>query len=334
MALGNPGIAPLRSLDLRALQDILDSVRQRLKLLDAEVTRLGTSSDSASLQQQITALQRAAQQLTSRVSVLEAALGTTDTFSLAAAEVIAQHQVVVPAGPNQCKVCDPSDPIARYGALGVATAAANVGQAVTIQRRGQLTLSITGLEVGKPVFVAPGGTITQNATYGSTAVIVGTAMSSSVIWIGPGSPTLLAPGTYADTFEDAMPVAWSLVEPFVQAMQLLLALTDGYVYLYQGSLITVPGGGGGGAVSSVNGQIGDVLLALGDLVGVITAGATDGDTLVLRSDTWVAEASPGTFTAASAAPGSPAVGARWFDLDTGICYTYVYDGTSFQWVEL
>lgn len=238
MALGNPGIQPLRKLELRALQDILDSVRQRLNLLDTEVTRLGSTSDSATLSQQVTSLTRAAQQLALRVSALEAALGTTDTFTLAASEAIAQYQVVAPAGPNQCKVCDPSLPTARYGALGVATAAANVGQAVTIQRRGQLTLPITGLEVGRPVYVAPGGTITQDPTYSDTAIIIGTAMSTSVIWIGAGSPTLLSPGNYPDPFDDVMPVSWGTVSPVVRRIEQLLVQPNGFVIMVDGELYT------------------------------------------------------------------------------------------------
>ena len=238
MALGNPGIVPLRSMELRALQNIIDAVRQRLNLLDAEVTRLGSSSDAATLAQQITALTRAAQQLALRVSVLESSLATTDTFTLAAAEAIAQYQVVAPAGPNQCKVCDPSDPTARNGALGVATTAANVGQAVTIQRRGQLTLQITGLETGRPVYVAPGGTITQDPTYSDTAIIIGTAMSSSVIWIGAGAPTLLAPGNYPDPFDDVMPVSWGTVSPTVRMIEQLLVQPNGFVIMVDGELST------------------------------------------------------------------------------------------------
>ena len=238
MALGNPGINPLRALELRALQDILDAVRQRLKLLDAEVTRLGNATDTATLAQQITALTRAAQQLALRVSTLEAALGTTDTFQLAASEVIAQYQVVAPAGPNQCKVCDPSDPLSRNGALGVAVTAGNVGQAINIQRRGQLTLPISGLEVGRPVYVAPGGAITQDPTYSDTAIIIGTAMSGSVIWIGAGAPTLLAPGNYPDPFDDVMPVSWGTVSPVVRRIEQLLVQPNGYVIMVDGELYT------------------------------------------------------------------------------------------------
>lgn len=39
------------------------------------------------------------------------------------------------------------------------------------------------------------------------------------------------------------------------------------------------------------------------------------------------------FTYASSAPGSPAIGDRWIDSDTGKEYVYVNDGTSSQWIE-
>ena len=42
----------------------------------------------------------------------------------------------------------------------------------------------------------------------------------------------------------------------------------------------------------------------------------------------------GGFTVSSAAPGSPALGDRWLDSDTGVEYTWVEDGDSNQWVEL
>ena len=41
----------------------------------------------------------------------------------------------------------------------------------------------------------------------------------------------------------------------------------------------------------------------------------------------------GTMTWSATPPGSPAVGDDWIDTDTGIRYTYTYDGDSYQWVE-
>ena len=87
-------------------------------------------------------------------------------------------------------------------------------------------------------------------------------------------------------------------------------------------------------LNSVNSQTGAVELYLNSLLDVITDGAVEGDTLVRRSGSWLSEANPGGFTASSSAPADPRPGQRWVDLDTGICYTYLFDGTSSQWVEL
>lgn len=108
------------------------------------------------------------------------------------------------------------------------------------------------------------------------------------------------------------------------------------------------GGGGGGAVDSVNGQTGVVLLDAVD-VGAVPgveyvpglASGIDGDEILvgLKGSGYYSmtarqiAALAGTFTAASSAPTTPQPGDRWVDLDTGIEYTYFYDGNSYQWVE-
>lgn len=108
------------------------------------------------------------------------------------------------------------------------------------------------------------------------------------------------------------------------------------------------GGGGGGAVDSVNGQTGVVLLDAVD-VGAVPgveyvpglASGIDGDEILvgLKGSGYYSmtarqiAALAGTFTAASSAPTTPRPGDRWVDLDTGIEYTYFYDGNSYQWVE-
>ena len=128
------------------------------------------------------------------------------------------------------------------------------------------------------------------------------------------------------------------------------------------------GGGGGGAVDSVNGQTGVVVLTAADVGavesvngfgGVVTldagdvgavpdvehvpslASGIDGDEVLVGRKgsgyySMTAQqiaALAGTYTASSSAPGSPRVGDRWVDLDTGILYTYFYDGNTYAWVE-
>lgn len=105
---------------------------------------------------------------------------------------------------------------------------------------------------------------------------------------------------------------------------------------------------GGGAVTSVNSQVGAVLLDAGDVGAVpgvdyvpALASGIDGDEILVgqKGSGYYAmtarqvAALAGTYTAASSAPGSPRPGDRWVDLDTGILYTYFYDGNSYAWVE-
>ena len=114
------------------------------------------------------------------------------------------------------------------------------------------------------------------------------------------------------------------------------------------NLAFIGSGGGGGAVDSVNGQVGVVLLDaidVGAVPGVdyvpALASGIDGDEVLVgqkgsgyygMTSRQIA-ALAGTYTAASSAPGSPRPGDRWVDLDTGILYTYFYDGSSYAWVE-
>ncbi len=207
--LGFPPVTPIRDRSEAALR--IEQIRQRLAALDAEVTRLGTIADSSAVAAQVLALMRAAEQLALRITALELSLSTSDTLTLAAGEAIVSGQVIVPGGPNQCIVADPNDPVARNTVLGVARNGGAIGQSITIQRRGQMTISGAAFETGRPVFLGLGGTITQDPSYAAAAVVVGVAMSDGVIWIGPGDPTLLAPNDYVDPFEDAMPVSWGVV---------------------------------------------------------------------------------------------------------------------------
>lgn len=48
---------------------------------------------------------------------------------------------------------------------------------------------------------------------------------------------------------------------------------------------------------------------------------------------WSTISGGGTTTWSSTPPGTPAIGDDWIDTDTGIRYTYTYDGDSYQWVE-
>jgi len=81
-------------------------------------------------------------------------------------------------------------------------------------------------------------------------------------------------------------------------------------------------------VSSVNGITGPVGIAAGSNITISASGKT-----LTISSTASGSGSATGFTYASSAPGSPAIGDRWIDSDTGKEYVYVNDGSSSQWIE-
>ena len=66
--------------------------------------------------------------------------------------------------------------------------------------------------------------------------VVAMAMSSSVVWVSPHQPVLLTPTHYADVFDDAMPVSWGKVAPYIRMLEQLLAGPNGYVVVIGHSL--------------------------------------------------------------------------------------------------
>ena len=80
-------------------------------------------------------------------------------------------------------------------------------------------------------------------------------------------------------------------------------------------------------VYSVNGITGAVGLTAGSNITITQSGLT----FTISSSGGGGGGSG--FTYASSAPGSPAIGDRWIDSDTGKEYVYVNDGTSSQWIE-
>jgi hypothetical protein len=80
-------------------------------------------------------------------------------------------------------------------------------------------------------------------------------------------------------------------------------------------------------VTSFNGATGAVGLTAGSNITITQSGLT----FTISSSGGGGGGSG--FTYASSAPGSPAIGDRWIDSDTGKEYVYVNDGTSSQWIE-
>ena len=81
-------------------------------------------------------------------------------------------------------------------------------------------------------------------------------------------------------------------------------------------------------VATLNGLCGAVGLTAGSNVTITSSG----NTITISSSGGGGGSATG-FTYASSAPGSPAIGDRWIDSDTGKEYVYINDGTSSQWIE-
>ena len=116
------------------------------------------------------------------------------------------------------------------------------------------------------------------------------------------------------------------------------------------------GGGGAGATGSVGatgatgptgaagatGATGaiptDYVISINGLTGTIGLTAGSNITISQSGNTFTISSTGGGgggsgFTYSASAPGSPAIGDRWIDSDTGKEYVYVYDGSSSQWIE-
>lgn len=80
-------------------------------------------------------------------------------------------------------------------------------------------------------------------------------------------------------------------------------------------------------VTGVNGITGPVGITAGSNITITLSGKT----LTIAST--ASGGSSTGFTYTSSAPGTPTVGDRWIDSDTGREYVYINDGTSSQWIE-
>jgi len=265
MPLGSPAIAQLRALELREVSSRIDAIRQRLALLDAEVIRLGSVADASSVAGQVSSLSRSLLSLAARVSALELAIGVTDTVVLAASAAIEQYAVVVPSVPNQCITADPNDATAVHAAIGVALNAGSTGSPITIQRGGPLTLPISGLEQGRPVYAGMTGEVTQDPSYSAIVIPVGVATSASAIWISPELALLQQQSAYPDPFELAMPVTLALLQERLASLDALFEQPDGLVVKAAGSLVSrvlVAGSGTGILIDFPDGVDGDPMFSL------------------------------------------------------------------------
>lgn len=276
MPVGRPAVPVVRQPTQREIEGALGAIRERLRALDAEVTRLGQVSSTNSLSTTVAALQANIQALNRRVTQLELQIGVTDVVALTAAEAIAAGDAVVMSGESTCAVLDPADPTRIFACVGLAQDSVSAGQSVNVQRRGSFTIPVGALEAGRAVYAKLGGGLTQDPSYADYAVPVGAATSTTTLWVAPGEPALLTAGIYSTAFDDPVPVSYGLLRQQLgsleQLIELLNAGENGYVIIYQGSFGVDPNGGGGGGGGGVSdGNYGDITVSGGGLVWTINA---------------------------------------------------------------
>jgi hypothetical protein len=203
---GKPSIDDSRIGDRKA-QLAIQNIRERIEQVEAALnlvqSQAATSSNSGaqtiavltSLQAQITAL---------KASVAALTIGPDVTFT--ASTPIAIGDAVYSSGPTTVAVVDPTDPFAAFGVVGLATTAGAVGGNVVVRRFGTLLIGGTAFDVGRAVYAAPGGGLTQAPpSYASVAIPVAVANGVSSVYIQPGWAALLAE-SFDPGFDEFLPV--------------------------------------------------------------------------------------------------------------------------------
>jgi hypothetical protein len=111
-------------------------------------------------------------------------------------------------------MADPSDPNRMFGIVGIALNAASPGAAVTVQRRGPLTIPGAVYSAGRAVYASLGA-LTQMPNYEATAVPIGVAITSTALWLAPDWPALLD-RPFASAVDDAylryLPITYELAK--------------------------------------------------------------------------------------------------------------------------
>lgn len=220
--LGKPSISTPNALDLRVLQAAVSNTRERIEQIEAvlrttnSIANTNTNNASGgSSSVLLKALRADLDSLTARVAALETAIAN-DTVVLTAGAAILDRQPVVPSGVASCVPLAPSNPLHAFAPIGLALGPAAPGAAVTVQRRGAVTVNAAGFVTGKAVYGTATG-LTQSPAL-ETAVFLGVALDSSTMWLAPGV-TALADALFDATYEGAMPVTYGLVQTLINSIQ-------------------------------------------------------------------------------------------------------------------
>lgn len=273
MAFGKPAIGTPNQLELRSIASAISNTRQRIEQLEQSVsTNAAIAAQSSNTTALITALRATLGTLSARVTALENIVGG-DTVQLTATTNIAAYTPVVPASASACKPADANDPTAMFSVLGVSTNTAVGGGVVTIQRKGVLAIPTANFEPNRAVYVGDVG-LTQHPSYESTSIVVGTAVSSTELWLTPGEPSLsevVYASAIGDEFLRYLPVTYQIVKDAINLTSGLFQQPEGIVVFANGELVTrTLQPQGGIAISNANGAEGDPGIATASAFAVPT----------------------------------------------------------------
>lgn len=202
-----PAISEARVGD-RVAQTAITNIRQRIEQIETAFNALQSSSAQPVTDQKVIgSIQLLQNQITALKAQLDAfvASGLGPTSLVTADGTIAIGDAVYATSINGFSTVDPLNPLAVYATVGVAETAGVTGGTFTLRRFGHLLLGASTFDVGRAVYAAPGGGLTQSPNYGDVAIPVGVANTVNSIYVMPGWPALLTEG-FDPFYEDFLPV--------------------------------------------------------------------------------------------------------------------------------
>lgn len=255
-----PGIADIRTLDVRTVQAAVAAARQRIEAIEAAVNTLQATTGASSSAASIATLTAQVAQLTSTVNTLAATASGDRAVYRADNAIEALHAVYATSedGVSQVNLFDPA---ALYAPVGVAVLGAAATAQVTVQQAGYLDVPGASFTTGAPVFAGVDG-LTQRPDYTGVVLPLGVAVGATAMWVAPGWPAVQSPGVYSD-YELFLPVTLGLVRETLDLVNGLLAQGDGIVVKIGDNLVTreiVSPSGGGVTVTDGDGVLGNPTL--------------------------------------------------------------------------
>ncbi len=272
MALGKPAFQTPKQLDARALQawqQVVDNIRERLRVIEAGVTTntAAIATGDASLSAATASLQRQIEELAAAIRMLQNAIadGGEDSVlfvTLTAGEAMDAGAPVWVSAPQQASRIDPDDPDQRSAFFGIAAESAGAaGDPVLIALPGA-TVSLPGSSFtpGRALYAQLGGVTHDPA---GDALPVGVACDAETIGVGSGTVALVDPS--GDAGDAYLPVTYLLAAAAISLAELFDQGTplpaDGDTWVYDAAIGKFRAGqAGGGILPVVTGEVPPVLV--------------------------------------------------------------------------